>query len=192
MECTVSDNAADQKPRDPRTNTLLSVAADLPNGSGMFRVRDISSSGALLEGTPVPTVGDAITVHRHDRELAAHVVWVRGNRCGVCFDSAVDVSWFIGRGKAGAAPAHQARVDAIQAQLRAPGVRLGGIADPEPASSHACLPVHEIGYVMRLLESLVDDLTADAYILGRYGQALQKFDVAQQTLQKVQDALGRK
>lgn len=189
MECTVSDNAAEQRQRDPRTNTLLSVAADLPNGSGMFRVRDVSSSGALLEGAPVPTVGDALVVHRHDRTLAARVVWVRGNRCGICFDQAVDVTWFIGRGWAGAAPAHQARVDTIQAQLRGNGTPLGAIADPQPASRNACQSVHEIGYVMRLLESLVDDLTSDAYVLGRYGQALQKIDVAQQALQKVQNAL---
>lgn len=189
MECTVSDQAAELKPRDPRTNTLLSVAANLPNGAAMFRVRDISGSGALLEGAPLPAVGQAITIHRHDCALAASVVWVRGNRCGIRFDQPVDVTWFIGRGKAGTAPAHQARVDAIQAQLRGNGTPLTGIADPQPAARNACQPVHEIGYVMRLLESLVDDLTSDGYILNRYGQALQKIDVAQQALQKVQNAL---
>ena len=43
----------------------------------------------------------------------------------------------------------------------------------------------EIGYALRLTETVNETLANDAYILGRYGVALQQLDEAEQLLRKL-------
>jgi hypothetical protein len=88
-----------------------------------------------------------------------------------------------------AAPAHQAAVDAAQAQIRAEldaGKRsLFKPPPPGPGRSGSVLDqrvAEELDYVIRHLEQLGDILAADPVLLNRHATQLQSIDLMQQIL----------
>ena len=51
------------------------------------RIRDLSKSGALLEGNIAIPVGTSVEIKRNEHSVPGEVVWSSGNRCGVAFAS---------------------------------------------------------------------------------------------------------
>src|SRR5262245_42522859 len=58
-------------------------------------IRNISESGALLEGLALPPTGATVTLKRPEVEVVADVIWVTAPYCGVKFDRPVAVSAWI-------------------------------------------------------------------------------------------------
>lgn len=86
-----------------------------------------------------------------------------------------------------AAPAHQARVDAIQRALREHRA-VPHYAETEAlvgASGVGTRLMDEVGYAHRLVEAVNDALCNDSYILARYAIVLQQLDEAEQLLRKL-------
>ena len=73
-----------------RASVLLSAAVDCEGSTGNFKVRDLSSSGAGIEGELLPVKGSYLVFRRNGRAARGRVAWVRQGRCGLEFAEALD------------------------------------------------------------------------------------------------------
>jgi hypothetical protein len=178
----------------PRTNLLLAATAIVSGRPVPIRIRNLSETGAMLEGAGLPDAGAKLVLSRGDLEVSATVAWSAGPRRGVRFDGPTPVYEWTG----GAKPKpldctglrDQRRVDAIQAEARADAqsgraMRGTGLPPAEPAAAITGLDAklaHELGYVQRLLENLGDELIKDLFLVQRHGQSLQSLDLVGQIL----------
>ena len=101
--------------------TFLMLAATVSCGAAIYqiRIRNVSETGALIEGADLPEAGQEILLSRGQTEIDAIVAWASGSRRGVHFSRPVAVdTWRAGK-PATAPPISQTRVDRIQAAPRA-------------------------------------------------------------------------
>lgn len=177
--------------RSPRKNLLLSATVQSGELKAPVRIRNLSETGAMLDGAALPQVGAALVLRRSDIEIGATVVWRNAGRCGIEFGGVASVEeWIAGRRLPELSYGHgQARVDAIQAAIRS-----GSIAETdEPSPNTIAINPSEIdariaeefAYVGRLLEEVGDELSDDPVTLKRHGQALQNFDIACQLISQL-------
>lgn len=187
--------SADQKPRSPRKNLLLSATIEAGALKAPVRIRNMSETGAMLDGPALPDTGTSLMLRRLQVEIGALVVWNAAGRCGVAFDGKVSVDeWVAGvRQIPRLGSSGQARVDAIQSALRS-----GDQLAVEPTAP--TLPVgadeldsriaEEIDHARRLLEDVGDELTDDPVLLQRHADALQRFDIACQIISHLGAVIG--
>ena len=71
--------------REPRYSLLLCVKLLTARGVLPAKLRDLSLSGALVEGFGLPPAGSTLFLVRGDLELSARVAWQRGERAGLEF-----------------------------------------------------------------------------------------------------------
>ena len=175
----------------PRTNLLLSATAEVGGRDVPVRIRNLSETGALLEGAGLPDAGQMLVLKRGDLHVAATVAWAAGGRRGVRFEGPTPVNEWTG-GKPRPLDCtglrDQRRVDAIQADVRAGGAAGREQRAAEPAAPRPAYPdldarlADELGYVQRLLENLGDQLIKDLFLVQRHGEALQSLDLVGQIL----------
>ena len=188
-----SDSSADHRRVAPRT--WLMLAATLSSGTALHqvRIRNVSESGALIEGADLPPAGAEILLSRGETEIDAVIAWASGSRRGVHFSRPVAVdTWRAGKG-ASAPPASQGRVDLIQAAARA-GRSAAPLPAPPPEERWIeeldARMAEELAFVQRLVETLGDELVADPAVVHRHTSALQNIDVASQILGYLSRVIG--
>jgi hypothetical protein len=188
--------ASDEHARPPRKNLLLAASVEAGALSAPVRIRNLSETGALIDGAALPEIGTELTLRRMEIEIGATVMWRTGGRCGIRFAGNVSVDdWVIGKRRTSALfERSQAGVDARQAAVRS-GVSLPA----EDGAATITLPradvleeriAEELAYLRRVLDSVGDVLSDDAIILQRHSGALQQIDVACQTLAELGAILG--
>ncbi|HEX8622919.1 MAG TPA: PilZ domain-containing protein [Allosphingosinicella sp.] len=176
----------------PRTNLLLSANAEVGGRILPVRIRNLSETGAMLEGVGLPDAGMKLVLARGDLHVSAVVAWAAGGRRGVKFDGPTPVHEWTGGTKPRPLDCtglrDQRRVDAHQAEARADAAS-GRTLRHAPAASPATVSpdlesrlAQEIGYVQRLLENLGDELIKDLFLVQRHGQSLQSLDLVSQIL----------
>jgi hypothetical protein len=143
----------------------------------------------------LPLAGDRVILYRDQHRVPATVIWASGNRCGLSFSAQVALDAMIKRPKPGAASntPHQARIDAIQRALRE-NRPVPSFEENEVTVGAAAIGRRlgdEISYAQRLIETVNDTLSSDAYVLSRYGVILQQIDEAEQLLRKIAVNLAR-
>jgi hypothetical protein len=182
------DQAGAGHARASRKNLLLSASIEAGALKAPVRIRNLSESGAMIDGAALPEVGATLILRRLEVEIGAVTVWRASGRCGIRFDGKASVDeWVSGvRRPRGAEERSQARVDEIQAAVRN--------GDPLPADGGPMpeMPLNtdgldtriaeELAYVRRMLDAVVDDLTDDPIMLQRHSRSLQSFDAACQIL----------
>jgi hypothetical protein len=176
----------------PRTNLLLSANAEVGGRILPVRIRNLSETGAMLEGAGLPDAGMKLVLARGDLHVSAVVAWAAGGRRGVKFDGPTPVHEWTGGTKPKPLDCtglrDQRRVDAIQAEARSEAASGSALRDSVETPVPAVSPdldarlAHEIGYVQRLLENLGDELIADLFLVQRHGQSLQSLDLVSQIL----------
>jgi len=176
-----SDGRAAARASIYRTAILSSKSASSP-----VKIRNISSTGALIEGPAVPTVGTAVQLFRGDLTVRAHVAWTAGDRCGLKFSASVDVDQW----RAASDNLHQQRVDEVVRLVKAGAVPLPTLARWGERDEE-CDSGPDLRRISGLLEILVELLASDPDLLRRHGPALQNLDIAIQmlaTLDSAEDA----
>jgi hypothetical protein len=149
--------------------------------SAPVKIRDLSDSGALLEGDQLPEAGALIVLTRNKVAEDADVVWKRGDRCGVRFRQRIVVE--IWRGVEAAAPSsHLCMRD--ESSLEGSGAPAGSVRH-----SHVAIGAElnarvgeELAYIQRLIEAIGNELVSNPLIVHRHGTTLQQFDKATQIL----------
>src|SRR3954463_7787375 len=71
--------------REPRYSVLFCVKLLTPRGLLAATLRDLSLSGALIEGSGLPPPGSALFLVRGHLEISARVAWREGDRAGLEF-----------------------------------------------------------------------------------------------------------
>jgi hypothetical protein len=170
--------------RVPRSKLLLAGSIESAGMKSPVRIRDLSETGALLEGPAFPPAGTVLTLTRLAVQIDAKVVWHRPPKCGVEFEGQISIAEWIS-GKPGPANFGQARVDVIQAAVRA-----GTPIPSEPSVGDVpvdldCLDQRigtELLHLQAILEAMSSELSGDPDVVERHGAALQNFDLVSQIL----------
>ena len=156
------------------------------SGSSPVKVRDLSSAGALIEGGVIAPPGTQVRLCRGSLSATGEIVWRRGERAGLRFESSVSVTEWLPR-RAAIAP--QQRVDEIVQQVKASGTVTSLPPGDLPILPSAEVSAVELTRVRVAIESLADDITADPEVVKRHMAKLQALDLAAQLLRKL--AVGR-
>jgi hypothetical protein len=186
-----ADAASGPPVRDVRTKVLLSATLYTQSSSAAVRIRNMSSSGAMIEGVTLPAIGSSVMLQRAELSIGADVMWSAAGRCGIKFQGSVAVPDWIS-GTAGKSVRSQAQVDALQAEIRS------GAPARAPAPAAAVPPsgaeidarlAEEVAYVRRLVEAMGEELVDEPVILQRHARLLQNFDIVAQVLGHVSTIL---
>lgn len=182
--------------RPLRKNLLLSGSIEADGLKVAVRIRNLSETGAMLDGAALPVAGTRLILRRAEIEVSARVIWQAAGRCGIAFDqSAITVDeWVSGKRVLGfEAQRGQARVDAIQGAVRSGSALPAEPALPDAAPSSAELDkriVDEVLQVRRLLSKLGEELVEDPVLVRAHVEALQDLDRASQMLEHLGAILG--
>ena len=166
----------------PRNHLFLSATICFDNVSAAIRLRDLSASGARIEGATLPAIGAAAHISRGTLHASGTIVWRDGKGCGLRFDAPLPLdAWMPGR-----ASRDQLAVDAMIEAVRSGAAEvLPFRPTPLPDTFRDALPqrlAEELAYVSRLLESLGDDLCAEPLVVMRHAEKLQNLDISAQIL----------
>ncbi len=149
------------------------------SGSTPIKVRNLSSTGARIEGAVLPMTGAQIRLRRGSLEVAGEIVWCRDGEAGVQFESNVTVSEWLPRGRAITA---QQRIDEVVHQGRFPSAASRPtqvhVADTKPTQL-------DLLRLKRAIEVLAEDLANDPSVFERHGHKLQVLDMAAGALRKL-------
>jgi hypothetical protein len=156
---------------------LASMAA--ASVSGPIKIRNMSPSGALIEGAALPHVGEHLSLGRGDLSAAGTVVWRDGGRAGLRFDHLVEVAAWLPAGS------RQQQVDQTFHELK------NGLVStpPRPATPTGPTAPSPIGKTDLLeaasaLDTLADALAEDARVIASHSTRLQALDIAAQLLRR--------
>jgi hypothetical protein len=158
-----------------------------PGLSAPVKVRNMSATGALVEGAAVPPGGANIQLMRGSLVVPAIVAWSQERRCGLHFSSLVCVRDWI-------APRSNTTQDRVDETVRL--LKLGALPMPRssPAQGDDSTPSsvqlgEDLLCAARLIEDLGEHLSIDVETLVRHGEKLQNLDIALQTIAAVVQAL---
>ncbi len=175
----------DEHRRTPRFNLFLAATIEAGRTHAPVRIRNLSETGAMLEGAAFPPLGATLTLRRQEMEVVGEVVWTRPPRCGMRFRDCVTVAEWIS-GKRARPAFGQARVDAIQAAVRS------GEAMAEAPAPHAEADrrktsldealARELAHVQGLFKAISEELIGDPAVVERHLRLLQNFDIGDQIL----------
>jgi hypothetical protein len=80
---------ADEQPElrgNPRFSVLLVARLITTWGERIVKLRNISATGAMIEGDRLPPTGTDILLRRGSLELFATIVWIEDKQAGLEFD----------------------------------------------------------------------------------------------------------
>lgn len=111
----VADSAADAR-ADVRSNVFLAATLVAAGMTRATRIRNISATGVLLEGSDLPAEGSTVQLRRGSLVAAGEVAWRASSQCGVRFREHVVAADWVRRVE----HSGQQRVDRIVTLLRRP------------------------------------------------------------------------
>lgn len=158
------------------------VAATLYSDAGScpVNVRNMSLSGALVEGAVLPELDTPVTLRRGSLEASARIVWQVGRKAGVAFSGSVYVAEWMARNP----DCHQARVDDIVRDVRSGMARSEPVQDlPTRGSQNASLEAELIALRLELM-TLEHGLTGDVVVVATHPE-IQLLDIALQRVERM-------
>jgi hypothetical protein len=164
-----------------RSNMFLGATLQGEGSCVPVKVRNMSASGALVEGDAIPQPGAAVCLVRGGLAVPARVIWSANGRCGLEFAASVSVSNWLAPPK----NPEQQRIDEIVRLVKQGAVP--AVAPPPPVGSAQL--GDELERVCALLEKIGEGLSCNETILARHGTELQSLDISVQTVGAVADAL---
>jgi hypothetical protein len=156
---------------------LATMAA--ASASGPIKIRNMSLSGALLEGSTLPPIGECLSLRRGELAISGQIVWRQQGKAGLCFDHEVDVTDWLPAGSGG-----QQRVDRTFQEIKA------NPAPAHPPSAPArpsAIGKSDLLRVADALDVLANILAEDVRIVALHASKLQALDAASQMLRRCAD-----
>ena len=71
---------------EPRYTVLLSGKAITASGALDVVIRDLSLTGALIQGRVLPSLGKLLILRKGELEVSGRIAWREGNRAGIRFE----------------------------------------------------------------------------------------------------------
>ena len=145
-----------------RSNVFLSASLAAGDGSLPIRVRNLSASGALVDGTSLPSAGTMIRLVRGALSAEAVVAWQANGQAGIRFVREIDVAAWVSR------PGHpgQQRVDDAFAALR----------QSKPLSSARGQSLPSLGCIRTELDAICARIAASPGMTVELGEELVRLD----------------
>jgi hypothetical protein len=177
---------AEQARAVPRTRLFLAATIRFDGNVEPIRIRDLSASGARIEGSTLPEIGAAADITRGTMLASGRVMWREAKACGFRFDEPLPLEdWIPTR----ITPEQVLVNRLVERATTGDAEALPGLAAPRPQERLAdALPkrlAEELAYVTRLIESFGDDLSGEPLILTRYSEKLQNLDLSTKILRQV-------
>jgi hypothetical protein len=161
-----------------RANLMLAASIEGPGFNASVRIRNLSETGALLEGPDLPPVGSSFRLSRLKMHIAGTVVWLRAPRCGVRFEGPTSVSdWIAGNSTAGSKGA----AGSVLARANAPLPGGDGANRPEGVQSPRAIDyriARELSSLQELLKQAASELEGEPGARDRVGPVLEKLAAA--------------
>ena len=160
--------------QQPRTHLFVVATLYADGGSTPVHIRNMSSSGALVEGLVLPEVGCRMALRRGPLEAAGYIAWRVDRRAGVRFDAPAFVHDWMSR----LVSSCQEQVDAKVSAIKANG------ATAAPTGSVAAPIESEL---MRLRADLADmgsALVGDAIVVATHPE-IQTIDISLQRIDRI-------
>ena len=152
-----------------RSNVFLSASLIVGAVPLPVRVRNMSRSGALLDGGSLPPEGAKVRLIRGELSAEGEIAWQRGGHAGIRFSGEVEVGVWVKRvGHAG-----QERVDSAIAALRR----------NEPVAVDAQAP--SLARIGAELQAICERLAGSVTMTVEFGEDLVKLDTLAQTIQQL-------
>lgn len=172
-----------------RTSMFVLASMAAASASGPVKIRNMSPSGALIEGGTLPHVGEHLSIRRGELAVAGRIVWRLDGRAGLQFDGEVDVAdWMPAGGN------RQQKVDQtfqeLKAAAAAPIVPAPAVT-PAPPPRLGPSPIERLDLLETAdaLDALADFLAEDAEMIARLSTKLQTLDIASQLLRRCAGAM---
>ena len=89
---TPEESAKPERPRSPRRRMAFKGVIETSSDKGTVSIRNLSCTGAMVEGENLPNTGRDIILTFKGLELFGRVVWCDGRRCGLHFDEELNSS----------------------------------------------------------------------------------------------------
>jgi hypothetical protein len=86
----MDESSMSQNRRSSRSPVLLSAKVEVSGTEVAVILRNLSSEGALIEGSQLPPEGATTKFRRNDLTIGGRIVWVEGRYAGVAFERALD------------------------------------------------------------------------------------------------------
>lgn len=146
-------------------------------GSTPVNIRNMSQSGALIEGALLPDVGIRVALKRGQLHAIGWIAWRVDRKAGVRLETAVHVSdWMSRHGGSG-----QERVDALLSIVRSDAPGDGGA--PDGAAEAASIEA-ELALLRADLTGLGSALTGDAILVATHPE-IQAIDISVQRVDRI-------
>ena len=175
-----------QDRRHNRTHLLLGAVLYSKLGSCPVHVRNISETGAMIEGLIVPEQSETLILKRGTLEASATIVWKAGRKAGVAFSSTIFVSDWISKRPS----VQQERVDDVIHSFRSGILSREGVACEQRVAPTFSMLEAELEALKGYLDELENGLTSDVVIIATHPE-IQLLDVAQQAVDRIMRSLGR-
>ena len=169
--------------REARTNLLIIATLYFERSSYPVRIRDLSPTGARIEGAGLPIMGSPVTLRRGKLEAKGAAVWKDADRAGLSFSQPIDVTrWLPAKSGTNIGNAEEFVFELKHAPR---SISRGATSDAiiqEPRSDDLR---HEIDLVRRGLIELGERLANDIILVATHPE-IQFLDEAVQRLVKIE------
>lgn len=171
-----------------RASIYLAASLYCDGSASPVKIRNISSTGALVEGAAMPSIGSLVQLVRGNLIVHSLVARSEDGKCGLKFSGSVDVGEWI------AAPSNteQQRVDEVVRLVKAGAVPLPvpQLVDPADVPRRSQDSCADLRRACELLGNLGSALAGDLDIVARHGSALQNLDIAMQVITAVEATMS--
>lgn len=86
----MDESGTTQNRRTRRSHVLMAASIEGGGVTIPVKLRNLSSEGALVEGSALPAVDSPVVFRKKELVLAGRVAWVTGGRAGIAFDAKLD------------------------------------------------------------------------------------------------------
>jgi hypothetical protein len=173
----ISESAIDCDRDNARSNLFVLARISSDEVSGPVRIRNLSSTGALIEGAALPPEESAIRLTRARHTVSGRVIWSRNNRAGIGFDCTISVAEWL---PSGTRATGQQRIDEIVHACK--GGAAGKGAAKLPGDPDFAETMMEMS---RSLSRSAETLLNDPLVFNRHSTAIQTVDVTAQKLSEL-------
>jgi hypothetical protein len=169
-ESPVQSNDSDAR-TEARSNIYVAAKIASAEACGPVCIRNLSATGALIEGGALPPQGSRVRVSRGSLSTTGTVAWREANRAGVRFDSAVSVAAWLPRGPR----TQQQRIDEAVHAFKHGVAPLSVV--PKTSGGGEDL-ANELRELEQKLRAVAEQLSSDVLVCERHLAAVQVIDIA--------------
>lgn len=149
------------------------------SGSNPVNIRNMSQSGALIEGPVLPDVGERIMLKRGQLQATGWIAWRVERKAGVRLEAAIYVTDWMSR----QVSAGQERIDALVSIVRNDAPSAAAVAGTGTGTGQISIE-SELGQLRAELKALETGLLRDVIVVATHPE-IQTIDISLQRIDRI-------